>query len=77
MEKRRRRLVLLLGLWMFLYMLVKHIEDIPTLISQEEWEKFVNLSLVYESMGYRKRNISSKNRICKPLVAGFVDRKRV
>ena len=35
---------------MFLYMLVKHVVDIQTLLLQGEWEKFTILSLVYENM---------------------------
>lgn len=38
-EARHRRLVLLLQLYMFLYMLVKHVVHIQTLIVQGEWEK--------------------------------------
>ena len=69
MEERRRKFVLLLGLYMFLYMLVKHVVDIQALILQGEWEKLAILSLVYESMGYRERSIWSQERMI-----GFVDR---
>jgi len=69
MEERRRRLVLLLGLYMFLYMLVKHVVNIQALLLQGEWEKFAILSLVYESMGYRERSIWSQERMY-----GFVER---
>jgi hypothetical protein len=48
---------LLLGLYMFLYMLVKHVVDIQALILQGEWEKLAILSLGYENMGYRERSI--------------------
>ena len=57
MEKRRRIFVLLLVLYMFLYMLVKHVVNIQALILQEEWEKLAILRLVYENMGYRERSI--------------------
>jgi hypothetical protein len=39
MDERRRTFVFLLGLYMFLYMLVKHVVDIQALILQGEWEK--------------------------------------
>ena len=57
MEERRRTFVLLLGLYMFLYMLVKYVVDIQALILQGEWEKLAILSLVYDNMGCRERNI--------------------
>src|SRR5665213_446391 len=50
-------------------MLVKHVVDIQALILQGEWEKFVVLSLLYESMGHRERSIWSQERMY-----GFVDR---
>ena len=46
-----------LGLYMFLYMLVKHGMDIQALILQGEWEKYVILSLINESMEHRERSI--------------------
>jgi hypothetical protein len=61
--------VLLLGLYMFLYMLVKHVVDIQVLILQGEWKKLAILNLVYENMGYRERSIWSQERIIE-----FVDR---
>ena len=67
-EERRRSFVLLLELYMFLYMFVKHVVDIQTLFLQGEWEKFAILSLVYESMGHRERNIWSQEQISR-----FVD----
>ena len=54
MEEKRRRLILLLGLYMFFYMLVKHVVDIQTMILQGEWEKFALLSLVLVRMGHIK-----------------------
>jgi hypothetical protein len=69
MEEKRRKLVVLLGLYIFLYMLVKNIVGIQTLILQGEWEKFVILSVVYENIGRKKRNIWSQERML-----GFVDR---
>ena len=60
---------MLLGLYMFLYMLVKHVVDIQALILQGEWEKLAILSLVYENMGYRERSIWSQERMI-----GFVYR---
>jgi hypothetical protein len=57
MEERRRKLVVLLGLYIFLYMLVKNVVGIQTLILQGEWEKFAILSVVYENIGRRERNI--------------------
>jgi hypothetical protein len=50
MKETRRKLILLLRLHMFLYMLVKHVVNIQTLILQGGWEKFAFLSLVYESL---------------------------
>ena len=60
---------MLLGLYMFLYMLVKHVVDIQALILQGDWEKLAILSLIYDNMGYRKRTIQSQERMI-----GFVDR---
>ena len=57
MKERRKSLVLLLGLYMFLYMLVKHVVDIQTLLFQRKWKKFTTLSLVFESKGHIERNI--------------------
>ena len=68
-EEERRRLILLLGLYMFFNMLVKHVVDFQTLFFQREWKKFIILSLVYESMGHKERSIGSQVRMC-----GFVDR---
>jgi hypothetical protein len=45
-ERRRRSIILFLGLYMFMYMLVKHVMGIQVLLSHEEWEKFTILSLV-------------------------------
>ena len=39
MEESRRS-ILLLGLYVFLYMLVKHVVDIQILFLQGEWKKF-------------------------------------
>ena len=69
MEERRKKHALLLGLHIFLYMLVKHVVDIQTLIFQGEWEKSASLSLVYKRLGHRKRSIWSQEPIY-----GFVDR---
>ena len=60
-RRGERRLILLLGLYMFLYMLVKHVVDIQTLILQGEWEKFAILSLVYENMGIKRGTYGVKN----------------
>ena len=57
MEERRRKLVVLLGLYIFLYMLVKNVVGIQTLILQGEWNFFAILSMVYKSIGRRERNI--------------------
>jgi hypothetical protein len=59
--EERRTFVLLLGLYMFLYMLVKHVVDIQALILQEEWEKLAILSLVYENMGIERGVYGVKN----------------
>jgi hypothetical protein len=67
MEKRRK-LVVLLGLYMFLYMLVKNVVGIQTLILQGEWEKIAILSVVYENIRHIERNIWSQERML-----GFVD----
>ena len=69
MEERKRTFVLLLRLYMFLYMLVKHVVEIQALILQGKWEKLAILSLVYKNMGYRERCIWSQERMI-----GFVDR---
>ena len=69
MEERRRSLILLLELYMFLYMLVKHVVDIQTLFLQGEWEKCAILSLVYKSMGHKDMSIWSQEEMY-----GFVDR---
>ena len=61
--EERRRLIFLLYLYMFLYMLVKHIVDIQALFLQEEWEKFVVLSMIHENMGLRKRSIWSREQM--------------
>lgn len=59
MEESRRS-ILLLGLYVFLYMLVKHVVDIQILFLQGEWKKFGILSLVYGSIGRKERNIWSR-----------------
>ena len=51
---------LLLGLYMFLYMLVEYVVDIQALLLQGEWEKLAILSLIYESMGHREEHIESR-----------------
>ena len=51
---------MLLGLYIFLYMLVKNVVGIQTLILQGEWEKFAILSVVYENIGRIERNIWSQ-----------------
>jgi hypothetical protein len=61
MDERKRNGLLLLGLYMFLYMIVKHVVAIQTLILQGEWEKIAILSLINEIMGRRERSIWSKN----------------
>ena len=53
--------VLLLGLYMCLYMIAKHVMDIQAMILQRKWKKVSILSLLYESMGHRERSIWSKN----------------
>ena len=60
MEERTRSLILLLELYMFLYMLVKHVVDIQALLLQGEWEKFVILNLVHKGIWYREKNIWSQ-----------------
>jgi hypothetical protein len=69
MEERRRSLILLLGLYMCLYMLVKHVVNIQAMFLQGEWKNVAILSLVYESVGHRERNIWNLERM-----SGFVDR---
>lgn len=69
MEERRRSLVLVLGLYMCLYMLAKHVADMQALILQGEWEKFAFFSLLHESLGRRERSIWTQARMF-----GFVDR---
>ena len=69
MEERRRNLVLLLRLYMYLYMLVKHVVDIQAMFLQGEWEKVAILNLMYESMRHRERSIWSQERM-----SGFVER---
>jgi hypothetical protein len=46
MKERMRRLIFLLGLYMFLYMLVKHVMDFQVLLLHGEWDKFVIWSMV-------------------------------
>ena len=50
-------------------MFVKHVVDIQELLLQGKWEKFIILSFVYESMGHRKWNIWSQERMYR-----YVDR---
>ena len=69
MEERRRKLVVLLGLYIFLYMLVKNVVGIQTLIFQGEWEKIAILSVVYENIGRIEINIWSQE-----MMLDFVDR---
>jgi hypothetical protein len=58
LEEKRRRLFLLLGLYMFLYMLLKHVVDIQTLILQGEWR---SLQLGFGEYGtYRKERMESR-----------------
>ena len=59
---------MLLGLYMCLYMLVKHVVDIQAMFLQGEWEKVAILSLMYESIGHRKRSIWGQE-----WVSGFVE----
>ena len=47
---------------------------------QGEWEKFIILSLVYESIGALReehRELKTDVHICRPFVVGFVDGERV
>ena len=60
MEERRRKLVVLLGLYIFLYMLVKNVVGTQTLILQGEWEKITISSMIYESIGRKETNIWSQ-----------------
>ena len=46
-----------------LYMLVKNVVGIQTLILQGEWEKFVILSVVYESIGRKERMLGFVERL--------------
>lgn len=59
------RLIFLLGLYRFSYMLVKHVVNNQTLILPREWDKIAMLSLVFENMGHRERNTWSQEQICK------------
>ena len=63
-EERKRSLILLLRLYMTLYILVKHVVDIQTLLLQQikkrKRKKFAILNLVYESMGHSDRSIWSE-----------------
>ena len=68
MEQRMRNLDLFLGLYMCLYILMKHVVDIQTMLLQGKWEKVAILSLMYESMGYIGRSIWSQKRM-----SGFVE----
>ena len=69
MDERRKKLVVLLGLYIFLYMLVKNVVGIQTLILQGEWEKYAILSVVYESIGRKERNTWGQEKML-----GFMDR---
>ena len=60
MKERRRSPILLLGLYMLLYIFVKHVANIQALYLQGEWEKFTMLCLVYENIeigAYEVKNI--------------------
>ena len=61
MEDRRRTFVLLLGLYMFLYMLVNHVVDIQALILQGKWEKLAILSLVMRIWDIEREVYGVKN----------------
>ena len=61
MDETGRNIVLLLGLYMFLYMIVKHVVAIQVLILQGEWKKFAILSLINEIMGRRRGAYGVKN----------------
>ena len=63
---------MLLRLYMFLYMFVRHIAVIQALILQEEWEKFAILNLVHKSMGHSERRMWSEE-----WMYGFVDREKI
>jgi hypothetical protein len=69
MDERRRNIVLILGLYMFSYMIVKHVVAIHALILQGESEKFANLSLINKIIGRRERSIWSHE-----CLARFVER---
>lgn len=62
-------LLKLLWLYLFLYMLMKHVMDIQTLFSQEKWKKSAILNLVHESMAHRDRSIWNQEQIHR-----FIDR---
>ena len=67
--KEKIKHVLLLRLYIFLYMLMKHVVNIQALILQGEWEKFAIFNLVYKSMGHRERNMCNLEWMSR-----FVDR---
>ena len=74
MEERRRSIILLLGLYMSVYMLVKHVMYIQALFLQEVWEKFAILSLVNECMGHTDRTDVKSH---SPLVVGTWTQKEL
>lgn len=59
-QRRGRCLIFLFGLYMFLYILVKHVVNIQTLLLQGGWEKFATLSLVYEKLGIERETYGVK-----------------
>lgn len=68
MEERKRNLVLILGLYMCVYMLVKHVVDMQVLVLQREWEKLAIFSIFFKSMGRIEHSIWSKISLF-----GFID----
>ena len=68
MDGRRRSPILFLDYTCFCTYIVKHVIDIETLFLEGKWEKFVILSLIYESMEHRNRSLWSQERM-----HGFVD----
>ena len=64
MKEKRRILIFLWGLYMFLYVLVKHVVDIQALLVKGKLKKFAILSLIYESMRHKYRSIGSQERMC-------------
>jgi hypothetical protein len=74
MKERRRILLLLLGLYTFLYMHVKHVVDIQSIAFARQTGEVCNIELDFLRVHMESR---INARISRLLVVAFVDGKRV